>query len=60
MFVSYFHIRLCLCRISISDYVCVVYPYQIMFLSFNNNTTDVTNGTGTAKHTEAREFTPDF
>jgi hypothetical protein len=32
--VSYFHIRLCLCRISISDYVCVVFPYQIMFVSY--------------------------
>jgi hypothetical protein len=30
------HIRLFFCRISISDYVCVVFPYQIMFVSYFN------------------------
>jgi hypothetical protein len=45
---SYFHIRLCLCRISISDYVCVVYPYQIMFGKNDlQNTTQTTLGWAT-------------
>lgn len=33
------------------------FPYQIMFLSFSSNTTNVTSGTGTANPSGAQEFT---
>ena len=36
------------------------FPYQMMFVSFNGNTTGVTRGTGIAKPSEAPEFTPVF
>jgi len=36
------------------------FPYQMMFVSFNNNTTGATCGTGTTYHSGAPEFTPSF
>ena len=35
-------------------------PYQMMFVSFNNNTTVVTSGAETANPSGAPEFTPGF
>ena len=35
-------------------------PYQMMFLSFNRNTTGTTNGTGTTYPPNVLEFTPSF
>jgi hypothetical protein len=36
------------------------FPYQMMFVSFNSNTTDIVCGGGTASSSGAPEFTPVF
>jgi len=36
------------------------FPYQMMFVSFNINTTGVTCGEGTANPSRAPELTPGF
>jgi hypothetical protein len=44
-------------------YVCwcpTRFPYHMMFVSFNSNTTGATCAAGTANHCEAHEFTPAF
>jgi len=36
------------------------YPYQMMSVSFNSNTTGVTNGAGTANPCTSPAFNPSF
>ena len=46
------------CRVFDSIYiVCLLIPYQMMFVSLNNNTTSINSGTDTLYSTGAREFT---
>jgi hypothetical protein len=33
------------------------FPYQMMFVSFNSNTTGVTRGAGSVRHSGVPEFT---
>jgi hypothetical protein len=39
---------------------CLRFPCQIIFMSFDSNTTGVTCGAGTANHSGTPEFTPGF
>jgi len=46
------------CSVLDSNYiVCLLIPYQMMFVSFNNNTTSVNSGAGTVYSSGAHEFT---
>jgi hypothetical protein len=41
-------------------FVYVMWPYQVMFVSFNSNTTNVTSGAETAHPSETFDVTPGY